>query len=251
MWTMPQASRRRAICASRSRWGRTQCLPTRRAARLPCPPFATRLLTPVQPSPSPRQGTGRARARGAAGPRARQGRALPARERRDGRCAHRLGRLDLVRVYFSDHPTPNLSPNPNPNHNPNPDPNPNPNQACPSSPPGRAASVLAACVPAPRARLSTPLRTQHGAAGGASGPRGARQRCPPAVPAARHRGRRLLTRVGRPVAVQARLRRFRGALNSTSSVVLSGMERGQTMEEALTVAQEGTCISACSAHAVY
>jgi len=71
------------------------------------------------------------------------------------------------------------------------------------------------------------------------------------VPAARHRGRRLLTRVGRPVAVQARLRRFRGALNSTSSVVLSGMERGQTMEEALAVAQEGTCISACSAHAVY
>ena len=36
----------------------------------------------------------------------------------------------------------------------------------------------------------------------------------------------------------ARLRRFRGALNSTTSVVLSGMERGQTMEEALRVAQE-------------
>jgi len=38
---------------------------------------------------------------------------------------------------------------------------------------------------------------------------------------------------------QARLRRLRGALNSTSSVVLSGMEQGQTMGEALAVAQEG------------
>ena len=62
---------------------------------------------------------------------------------------------------------------------------------------------------------------------------------------------------------QARLRRFRGALNSTSSVVLSGMEQGRTMEEALAVAQEGTCTHAhavhscmqctctCSAHAVH
>ena len=36
----------------------------------------------------------------------------------------------------------------------------------------------------------------------------------------------------------ARLLRFRGALNSTTSVVLSGMEKGQTMEQALKIAQD-------------
>jgi homoserine dehydrogenase len=35
----------------------------------------------------------------------------------------------------------------------------------------------------------------------------------------------------------AKLRRFRGALNSTTSVILSGMERGQSMQEALKTAQ--------------
>ncbi|KOO53505.1 homoserine dehydrogenase [Chrysochromulina tobinii] len=36
----------------------------------------------------------------------------------------------------------------------------------------------------------------------------------------------------------AKLRRFRGALNSTTSVILSGMERGQSMQEALKTAQD-------------
>uniref|UniRef100_A0A7S3B5K5 Homoserine dehydrogenase n=1 Tax=Haptolina ericina TaxID=156174 RepID=A0A7S3B5K5_9EUKA len=36
----------------------------------------------------------------------------------------------------------------------------------------------------------------------------------------------------------ARLVRFRGALNSTTSVVLSGMERGETMEQALQAAKD-------------
>ena len=49
----------------------------------------------------------------------------------------------------------------------------------------------------------------------------------------------------------ARLLRFRGALNSTTSVVLSGMARGQTMKEALVAAQDagiaevGSCVRAC------
>jgi homoserine dehydrogenase len=53
----------------------------------------------------------------------------------------------------------------------------------------------------------------------------------------------------------ARLLRFRGALNSTTSVVLSGMERGQSMQEALRTAQDAgiaearlvfcTCRAAC------
>ena len=53
----------------------------------PSPTFCNQLLTHVPCPPSPRQGPGRARARGAARPRARQGRALPARECRDGRYA--------------------------------------------------------------------------------------------------------------------------------------------------------------------
>ena len=36
----------------------------------------------------------------------------------------------------------------------------------------------------------------------------------------------------------ARLLRFRGILNSTTGVVLSGMEQGQTQQEALRTAQD-------------
>ena len=94
-------------------------------------------------------------------------------------------------------PNSNLNPNPDPDPNPNPkrNPNPNRNQACPSSPPGRAVSVPAACVPAPRARLSPPLSTQCGAARGASRRPG---RPPPATSALG-----CLTRAWRPLAAGA------------------------------------------------
>ena len=46
-WTTPQASRRRAISAPRSQWGRTQCLPTRWRAL--SHPLLQPLATPTHP----------------------------------------------------------------------------------------------------------------------------------------------------------------------------------------------------------
>ena len=52
-WTTPQASRRRAISAPRSQWGRTQCLPTRWRA-LSHPPLQALLTLFGAPVSSPR-----------------------------------------------------------------------------------------------------------------------------------------------------------------------------------------------------
>ena len=144
---------------------------------------------------------------------------------------------------------PQPNPNPSPNRSPNRNPDPRPH---PQIPPltqtltrrahllhlgGRLPSRRRACPrPEPACvRPLTPLLRPIAAAAPDACVRDARAAAAhaPALSAGRADVHWSLLRR------QARLRRLRGALNSTSSVVLSGMEQGQTMGEALAVAQEG------------